>query len=134
MLRSEDAGKLVLRLGLGLIVLVHGISKLSGGLGYISGLLTSHGLPPALAYLVYVGEIVAPLLLVLGLYSRAAASIVAINMIAAIGLVRHKDMFVISKTGGWGMELEGLLLVAAIAVALLGAGPFSLGGSDNKLN
>ena len=134
MLRSEDAGKLVLRLGLGLIILVHGISKLSGGLGYISGLLTSHDLPPALAYLVYVGEIVAPLLLILGLYSRPAASIVAINMIAAIGLVRYKDMFVISKTGGWGMELEGLLLVAAIAVALLGAGRFSLGRIDNKLN
>lgn len=134
MLRSDDAGKLVLRLGLGLIVLVHGISKLSGGLGYVSGLLASHGLPPALAYLVYVGEIVAPLMLVVGLYSRAAACIVVINMLAAIGLVRYKDMFVIGKSGGWGMELEGLLLIAAVAVALLGAGRFGLGGSDSKLN
>jgi putative oxidoreductase len=134
MLRSDDAGKLVLRLGLGLIVLVHGISKLSGGLGYISGLLASHGLPPALAYLVYVGEIVAPLMLIVGLYSRAAACIVVINMLAAIGLVRYKDMFVIGKSGGWGMELEGLLLIAAVAVALLGAGRFGPGGSDSKLN
>lgn len=134
MMRSDDAGKLVLRLGLGLIVLVHGISKLSGGVGFISGLLALHGLPPAIAYLVYVGEIVAPLLLIVGLYSRPAAWIVVINMIAAIGLVRYKDMFVISKTGGWAMELEGLLLISAVAVALLGAGRFSLGGSGNKLN
>jgi putative oxidoreductase len=134
MMRSDDAGKLVLRLGLGLIILVHGISKLSGGVGFVSGLLASHGLPPALAYLVYVGEIVAPLLLIVGLYSRPAAWIVVINMIAAIGLIRYKDMFVISKSGGWAMELEGMLLISAVAVALLGAGRFSLGGSDNKLN
>ncbi|VTU28593.1 Putative oxidoreductase CatD [Variovorax sp. SRS16] len=135
-MRSDDAGKLVLRLGLGLglIILVHGISKLSGGVDFISGLLASHGLPPALAYLVYVGEIVAPLLLVVGLYSRPAAWIVVINMVVAIGLARYKDMFVIGKAGGWALELEGLLLISAVAVALLGAGRFSLGGSDNKLN
>jgi len=55
-------------------------------------------------------------------------------MIAAIGLVRYKDMFVIGKAGGWAMELEAILLISAVAVALLGAGRFSLGGSDNKLN
>lgn len=133
-MRSDDAGKLVLRLGLGLIILPHGISKLSGGVGFISGLLATHGAPPALAYLVYVGEIVAPLLLVLGIYSRLAAWIIVINMVVAIGLARYKDMFVIGKTGGWALELEGLLLIAAVAVALLGAGRFSLGGNDNRVN
>jgi putative oxidoreductase len=49
---------------------------------------------------VYVGEIVAPLLLIVGFYTRPAAWIVVINMMAAIGLVRYKDLFVISKTGG----------------------------------
>jgi putative oxidoreductase len=134
MTRSDDTGKLVLRLGLGLVILVHGISKLSAGVGFVSGLLASHGLPPALAYLVYVGEIVAPLLLIVGFYTRPAAWIVVINMIAAIGLIRYKDLFVISKTGGWAMELEGLLLISAGAVALLGAGRFSLGGSGGQLN
>jgi len=134
MMRSDDAGKLVLRLGLGLIVLVHGISKLSTGVGFISGLLASHGIPPQIANLVYVGEIVAPLLLIVGLYTRAAACIIVINMLVAIGLVRYKDLFVIGKTGGWAMELEGILLIAAVAVALLGAGRFSLGGSGGRFN
>jgi putative oxidoreductase len=134
MMRSDDTGKLVLRLGVGLIILVHGISKLSTGVGFISGVLASHGLPPSLAYLVYVGEIVAPLLVVVGIYTRPAAWIVAINMVVAIGLVRYKDLFVIAKTGGWAMELEGMLLIAAVAVALLGAGRFSLGGSGGRLN
>ena len=134
MMQSDDTGKLVLRLGLGLIILVHGISKLTTGVGFISGLLASHGLPPSIAYLVYVGEIVAPLLLIIGFFTRPAAWIVVINMVAAIGLVRYKDLFVISKTGGWAMELEGMLLSAAIAVALLGAGRFSLGGSGGRFN
>ncbi|MBO9648562.1 MAG: DoxX family protein [Variovorax sp.] len=134
MIRSDDAGKLVLRLGLGFIILLHGISKLSSGVSFISGLLESHGMPPALAYLVYVGEIVAPLLLILGIYSRPAAWIIIINMLVAIGLARSKDLFVISKTGGWAVELEGLMLIAALAVALIGAGRFSLGGRDNNFN
>ena len=134
MIRSDDSGKLVLRLGLGLIVLLHGIAKLSSGLGFISGLLASHGLPPALAYGVYIGEIVAPLLLIVGFYTRPAAWIVAINMLVAIWLVRSKDLFVIGKTGGWAMELEGLMLVAALAVALMGAGRFSVGGSGGRFN
>lgn len=131
---SDDTGKLVLRLGLGVIILVHGISKLSTGVGFIAGVLASHGLPPWLAYLVYVGEIVAPLLVIVGFCTRPAALIVAINMIVAIGLVRYKDLFVISKTGGWAMELEGILLIAAVAVALLGAGRFSLSGSGGRFN
>ena len=134
MIRSDDTGKLVLRLGLGLIVLVHGISKLSSGVGFISGLLASHGLPPALAYGVYIGEIVAPLLLVVGFYTRPAAWIVVVNMLVAIWLVRSKDLLVIGKTGGWAMELEGLMLVAALAVALMGAGRFSVGGSGGRFN
>ena len=134
MIRSDDTGKLVLRLGLGLIVLLHGIAKLSSGLGFISGLLASHGLPPALAYGVYIGEIVAPLLLIVGFYTRPAAWIVAINMLVAIWLVRSKDLFVIGKTGGWAMELEGLMLIAALAVALMGAGRFSVGGSGGRFN
>jgi putative oxidoreductase len=134
MFRSDDTGKLVLRLGLGFIIFFHGISKLSSGIGFVSGLLASHGMPPALGYLVYLGEIVGPLLVILGIYTRPAAWIIVINMIVAIGLARSNDLLVINKAGGWGLELEGLMLIAALATALLGAGRFSLGGRDNRFN
>lgn len=134
MFRSDDAGKLVLRLGLAFILLFHGISKLHSGVGFISDMLASHGLPAALAYLVYVGEIVAPLLLILGIFTRPAAWIIVINMIVAVALFGSKELLVIGNTGGWALELEGLYLVAAVAVALLGAGRFSLGGKDNNFN
>ena len=134
MTRSDDTGKLVLRLALGILILLHGVAKISSGVSGVGGMLASHGLPSALAYLVYIGEIVAPVLLIIGLYTRPAAWIVAINMVVAIWLVHMKDLLVIGKNGGWALELQGMFLVGAIAVALLGAGRFSVGGSSGKYN
>ncbi|XAH25972.1 DoxX family protein [Xylophilus sp. GW821-FHT01B05] len=134
MIRSDDTGKLVLRVSLGILILLHGIFKLSAGVGFISGMLASHGLPAALAYLAYVGEIVAPVLLILGLFTRAAAWILVVNMLFAFGLVHMKDLFALTNQGGWKLELQGMYLFGALAVAFLGAGRFSVGGSSGKLN
>ena len=134
MIRSDDTGKLVLRLALGILILLHGIAKITGGVGGIAGMLTSHGLPAALAYLVYIGEIVAPVLLIVGIYTRPAAWITVINMLVAIWLVHLKDLTVIGKSGGWALELQGMFLFAALAVAFLGAGRFSVGGTSGKYN
>jgi len=134
MIRSDDTGKLVLRLALGILILLHGIAKITGGVGGIAGMLTSHGLPAALAYLVFVGEIVAPVLMIVGIYTRPAAWITVINMLVAIWLVHLKDIGSLGKSGGWALELQGLFLFAALAVALLGAGRFSVGGTSGKYN
>jgi len=40
----------------------------------------------------------------------------------------------LTKTGGWTLELQGLFLMGALVVALLGAGRFSLGGAHGRLN
>lgn len=68
----DDAGKLVLRLALGVLILLHGLFKLQNGAGFITGMLEKAGLPGALGYLVYVGEILAPLLVIAGIATRAA--------------------------------------------------------------
>lgn len=135
MIRSDDTGKLVLRLSLGILILLHGISKLTGGgVGFVAGMLTAHGLPAALAYLVYVGEVLAPVLLIVGIFTRPAAWIVVINMLVAFWLVHMKDLAVIGKTGGWALELQGLYLFGALAIAFLGAGRFSVGGTSGRYN
>lgn len=131
---SQDTGKLLLRLALGLLILLHGISKIKGGPGFVVDVVTNAGWPPALAYLVYIGEVVAPILLIIGLFTRVAALIVAINMLFAFGLVHTSQLFLISKTGGWELELQGMYLVTAITVALLGAGRFSVGGVSSRWN
>jgi putative oxidoreductase len=99
--------------------------------GFISGMLSSAGLPGALAYLAYIGEVVAPVLLIIGLYTRPAAWIVAINMLVAFWLVHAKDLFVLGKQGGWALELQGMFLFAAIALAFMGGGRFALSSKYN---
>ncbi|MDQ0025386.1 putative oxidoreductase [Variovorax paradoxus] len=130
----DDSGKLLLRVVVGVLVLLHGIFKISAGVGFVSAMLVKSGLPGGLAYLVYVGEIVAPLLMIAGFWTRAAAGVVVINMLAAFGLVHMADLFALTKQGGWALELQGLYLFGALTVVLLGAGRFSLGGLRGRWN
>lgn len=123
---NESTGKLILRLSLGVLILLHGIAKLLHGIGFISGAVTAAGLPSFVAYGVYVGEVIAPLMVILGWYSRLGAALIAVNMLFAIGLAHKAQLFQLSQTGGWALELQGMFLFAAIAVALLGPGRFSL--------
>lgn len=123
---SEDLGKLVLRITLAILILLHGIAKLQHGIDFITGLVTNAGLPTAFAYLVYVGEVLAPILVLVGLFTRPAALIIAINMIVAIALVHMNELFALTKTGGWALELQGMFLISAIVISLLGPGRYSL--------
>lgn len=133
-MQGSDLGKLVLRVVLGVLILFHGVSKLIHGPGYIIGVVTAAGLPPFLAYGVYVGEVIAPILLILGYWARVGALIVAINMVVALALVHLSQLTALADTGGWALELQGMYLGAALAIALLGAGRFSLGGGNGRWN
>lgn len=123
---SEDLGKLLLRAILAIQILLHGIAKLRHGVDFITGLVSNAGLPAAVGYLVYVGEVVAPVLVLIGLFTRPAALVIAINMIVAILLVHVPQLLTLSETGGWALELQGMYLFGAIAVSLLGPGRYSV--------
>ena len=123
---NESIGKLILRLALGGAILLHGIAKLSGGVSGISGMLAGVGLPAFFAYGAYVGEVIAPLLLILGWYSRIGAALIAINMLFAIGLAHQSELFAFGDHGGWALELQGMFLFTAIALALIGPGRFGV--------
>lgn len=131
---SDDLAKFLLRGTLAILILFHGVAKIFNGVGFITGMVAKVGLPPALGYLVYVGEVVAPLFVLLGIWTRPAALIIAINMVVAIMLVHMHEIFTLTKTGGWALELQGLLLVSAVTVALLGAGRYSVGGAGGRWN
>lgn len=121
----ENIGKLVLRLALGMLMLLHGIGKLRYGTSGIESLLHGHGLPAFLAYGVLVGEVIAPLLVLFGFYARVGAVLIVINMIAAIGLAHAAELTKLGEYGGWALELQGFFLFTAIAVSLIGPGRFS---------
>ena len=130
---KPDSGLLVLRMGLAGILLFHGIFKATHGVAWIAGPLSKFGLPSALAYGVYVAEIVAPMLLILGLWVRVAGLIIAFNMAMAIFLARRGDIGKINPmSGGWAIELELLFLIGALTLALTGGGRYGLGGGSAR--
>ena len=131
---AGDAGKLVLRLTVGVLMLFHGIAKLVGGVAGIGSALAKAGLPEALGYLVFIGEVLAPLLLLLGLWTRVAALVVMVNMIVAVLLVHSGQLLGLTRSGGFALELQAFYLFGALAIALLGAGRYSAGGARGRWN
>jgi len=123
---NADLGRLLLRIILGGAILLHGVAKLQGGIDGIVQGVTALGLPGFVAYGVYIGEVVAPLLLILGWYSRIGAALIAVNMVFAILIAHRPDLFKLAASGGWALELQGMYLVTAIALALMGPGRFSI--------
>lgn len=132
--RHDDAAKLILRLVLGVLILLHGISKMTHGVGSIVGMVQAHGWPTFSAYFVYIGEVVAPILIIAGIFTRLGALLIAINMVVAVVLVHHSQLFMLNNQGGWQLELQGMYLFTAIAIALMGAGRFSVGGAGGRFN
>ncbi len=123
---NDDIGKLLLRLTLGILMLLHGIAKLRYGVSGIEGMVQSHGLPGFLAYGVFFGEVFAPLLVIAGFYARIGGLIMACNMVVAIALAHSSQLFDISKSGGWELELQGFFLFTSVVVALIGPGKFGI--------
>lgn len=122
----DDLGRLVLRIALGLLILLHGIAKLRHGLGPIEEMVVANGMPAFVAYGVLVGEVVAPLMLLLGVYARIGALLIAINMLFALALAHMSQLVQLNDQGGWALELQGMYLAAAVALAVLGPGRYAI--------
>ena len=120
----EDLGKLILRFAVGGI---HGVSKLQNRIGFVEQMVNQNQLPAFLAYGVYIGEIVAPVLVFAGVLTRPAALIIAFDLTSAILMARRGDIAKITGGGGWAIEVEMLLLLGGLAIACLGAGRMAIG-------
>jgi putative oxidoreductase len=119
---TEDIGKLILRLTLGFLLLFHGMDKLMHGIGYIQTLVAAHHVPAVLAYAVYLGEVIGPLLVITGWYCRIGAALIVVNMLTALFLVHAQDLLALGEHGGWRLELQGFYLFTALATLFLGPG------------
>jgi putative oxidoreductase len=80
----QDIGKLILRLTLSALILFHGVDKILHGIAWMQAPIAALHLPSWIAYGVYVGEIIAPLFLVLGLGARIASLVIAVNMVIVV--------------------------------------------------
>jgi putative oxidoreductase len=124
--RQHDLALLVLRLAVGGLMLLHGIHKIrqgfDAGLSGVESMLVNKGLPEALAIGVYLGEILAPLALLVGWFVRPAALLVAFTMVMSIWLAYSDRILDLNQHGGSEIELNLLYLAGALALALSGGG------------
>ncbi|MDR6763754.1 MULTISPECIES: DoxX family protein [unclassified Flavobacterium] len=130
MRKNNDFGLLILRITIGFLMLLHGISKFKGGLDFISGMLVEKGLPGFFAYGVIIGEILAPILIIIGFRTRIAALILAFNCLVAVLMAHSQDIFKLSDHGGWELDLLGLYFFTAIALFFTGGGKFAASKSN----
>lgn len=127
-LKQDDLAKLLLRLSVGGLMFFHGVAKVGSdsAIVMIKGLLMLKGLPDWVVYGVFVGELIAPVFMVLGIHSRMAGLVMAVNMMFAVYLAHMGDLFELSTHGGWRLELQAFYLVGGLVVMFLGSGKFAV--------
>src|SRR5262245_65076614 len=85
----QPLGLLGLRIALGLVFFTHGYPKLTRSATAMQSMFVQHGLPAQLVYVAGVLETFGGVLLILGLFSRPAALLLAIEMGVAIVKVHN---------------------------------------------
>ena len=125
-----DVGLLALRLVLGAVFLAHGAQKAFGAFGGpgfegATGFVGSLGFRPARVWagLAVGGELAAGFLFLLGLFTPIASLLALATMAVAIAKVHGPKGFFV-QNGGYEYNL--VLIIAALAVAAMGPGRFSL--------
>ncbi|WP_196889998.1 DoxX family protein [Aureivirga sp. CE67] len=126
MKKNLNLGLLILRLTVGVLMLLHGIAKVSHGVKFIEGQLAAKNLPEFLAYGVYVGEILAPIFIIFGIMTRLSALVLIINCIVAALLFHANEIFSLSQHGGWAIENLGLYTLGALVLYFTGGGKYSI--------
>jgi len=123
---NEDMAKFILRFAVGFLMIFHGVAKISAGVGFIENVFSSIGIPSFLAYAVYIGEFLAPLMLIVGFKVRIASVLIAGTMVVVILTTQMDNIFALNKYGAWAIELQMFYLLTSAAIFFQGAGKYSI--------
>ncbi len=107
-------------------MLFHGIHDVMHGPGEVMKIFQAQHWPGFLAYGLYLGELAAPLLILLGFLSRPASVLIAITMAVAVFTAYRHQFFSLNPYGGWAIEVNAFYFLTALAITCLGAGRFSV--------
>jgi putative oxidoreductase len=131
MKRNKNLGIFILRLAIPFTMLIYGINKVIEGTGFIGSLLEQYGLPKMMANGVFIGEIVAPLMLMIGFRARLAGLIFSFNCLLAIVMAQTQNIFKLNEFGGWSLDLLFIYLITGIVFFVSGAGKYALSTSSH---
>lgn len=132
--KTEDLGKLLLRLTVGVLLILHGVHKIFAGPHEIIEMVSAQHWPLFTAYGVYLGEVLGPLLVIFGFFTRIGGLLIFIDLIVAVLLTRGGNVWHLDGSGAWSIQVEALFGLGGLAIALLGAGKYSVTGATGKFN
>jgi putative oxidoreductase len=115
-----------LRSAIGVIFILHGISKFNPG---FAENLPNMGLPAEMQIPIALAELIPGILLIIGVLSRLSASLISIIMLGAIFMVKGAS----SITGKGGVEFDLILLASALVIMIAGPGRISLAQAIKKI-
>ncbi|MCC3214353.1 DoxX family protein [Chryseobacterium sp. X308] len=131
MKKNIDSGLLITRIAIAFPMSVYGISKVIHGVGFIEDMMSMHSLPSFFAYGVFAGEIIAPLMLIIGFRARLAGLIFAANCFTATILAQTANIFKLNEFGGWALELLVIYMLVSLSFFFTGAGKYAV-STQNK--
>lgn len=125
-----DWASLILRLGLGIMFMAHGLQKAFGlfsgpGMQGFTKMLAGLGFVPA-GFWAYIGaytELLGGAFLILGLFTRGSAALLLVFMLVAILKVHLSKGFFLSSGG---FEYPFIIICSLAALLILGGGKFAL--------
>jgi len=129
MKKNTDIGLLLLRITIAGLMLFHGVAKLSN-LDGIKNMLSGVGIPEMMAYGIYITELIAPSLILVGIRTRLASIVFFFGMMAAIFLAHSDNIFTLSKAGGLEIELILLFAFGALVLFFTGSGKYAVSTSN----
>ena len=130
MKRNKNTAIFLFRIAIPFTMLIYGIDKIRNGTGFIGSLLEAYGLPLILANGVFVGEIIAPLMLLIGFRTRMAGLLLSFNCLLAILMAQTQNILTLNPFGGWSLDLLFIYLMAGIAFYYSGAGKHAISTSN----
>lgn len=126
--QTAPYGLALLRIVLGIAFALHGWSKLSGGMDGVAGFFASIGIPAAslVAWIVMIVELVGGILLIIGFLTQIVGILLALDMLGAIifAYIGRGAPFIENGAISWEKEL--VFGVAALGIALTGAGAWAV--------
>lgn len=122
---DSDIGFLIIRVTAGGLLLFHGIHKLQTGLEEQMGMIAAKGIPTFFMYFVYVSEVLAPVLIILGIFTRLSAASIVVTILVVLYVVPF-PVFVLGEHGELMAETHLFYLLVPLALCFTGPGRFSV--------
>ena len=126
-MKNFDLGILFARLGLGICLFMNGFAKILHGIDGVKSILTKAGLPEIMAYSSYIGEVVALIMIILGIFSRIGALLITGTsltiMCAYHGL---GNLLELTNAGGFKAEILYLYIALLLCIIFNGSGKYAI--------